>query len=369
VRNFRFLIGTSWAGSAVSHSFRALASELVRRGHRVALLIDQQRRQWESVSGNPAVHVWPSPRPVRVRDGRYFLRLAGDYRPECVIANFAAVNILIGLGWLLGVRRRVACYHTLTAQTDLDTVLPAWRLAWLRRRKRWIYRMATDLLAFSQAGARDLEQNYRVSPEKVVVFPYGLADPSLPDPDTKEPGRVLCVGRLDKCKGQDVLIRALALLGPEAGAPVVEFVGDGPCRAELEDLARQLGVGQRCLFSGTLPHREALARMRAATLTVVPSRSEALGCVALESMALGTPVVASRAGGLAELVRDGLDGYLVPPEEPAALSQQLKVLLLDNPTRLAMGRNGRQRFLEKFEQNRATTALADWLEERLGTDG
>jgi glycosyltransferase involved in cell wall biosynthesis len=369
VRNFRFLIGTSWGGSAVSLSFRALAFELVRRGHRVALLIDQERRQWESLSGNPTVHVWPSRRPVHFRDGRYFLRLARQYRPECVIANFAAVNFLISLGWLLGIRRRVACYHTLAAQIDLDTALPVWRLAWLRRRKRWIYRMATDLLAFSQAGARDLQQNYIVNPEKVVVFPYGLADPSLPDLDRKESGRVLCVGRLDKCKGQDVLIRALALLGPEYGAPIAEFVGDGPCRAELEDLARQLGVGQRCLFRGTLPHREALARMRAATVTVVPSRSEAVGCVALESMAVGTPVVASRAGGLAELVRDGLDGYLVPTEEPAALSDRLKALLLDGPTRAAMGRNSRQRFLEKFEQSRVTAAVADWLEERLRANG
>jgi D-inositol-3-phosphate glycosyltransferase len=102
--------------------------------------------------------------------------------------------------------------------------------------------------------------------------------------------------------------------------------------------------------------------MAEASVTAVPSRDEAFGLVALESIAVGTPVVASRVGGLAEIVRDGIDGFLVPPDDPKALAEKLAVLLSNRELRDQIGRNARQRFLDTFEQSKVVQEQANWFE-------
>jgi len=84
--------------------------------------------------------------------------------------------------------------------------------------------------------------------------------------------------------------------------------------------------------------------------------------VALESMAIGLPVIASNTGGLAETVRDGIDGFLVPPAQAEALSGKLALLLQDSALRARMGANARERFLAKFERSHVITKQADLLE-------
>lgn len=364
-----YFIATSWSNSSVSQHFRALADRLAARGHRVVLLVDQRKVRREDADANPAVYVWPSRRPVGLRDALFFGRLVRRYRPDCVIANFAAVNIMIGVGWLLGVRERIAWYHTMSQQIDLDSSLPPWRMRLLRLRKRPIYGLATHLVANSQAAARDLGTTFGIAPDRITVFYYSLPDPGCAEGErtAAKGAQVVCAGRLEPSKGQDVLIRALALLRGEIPEPLVEFVGDGSRRKSLEELAEQLGVARYCVFRGAATHQEVLRRMRSAVVTVVPSRSEAMGCVAMESLAVGTPVIASRAGGLPEMVRDGVDGYLVQPDQPEALSERLQALLRDVRARETMGRNARERFLEHFEQGRSTEALAGWLERTLET--
>jgi glycosyltransferase involved in cell wall biosynthesis len=96
--------------------------------------------------------------------------------------------------------------------------------------------------------------------------------------------------------------------------------------------------------------------MASSRATIVPSRSDALPLTAIESMAVGTPVVASAVGGLPELVRDGVDGLLVPPEDPAALAQAMREV---TP---AMGERARERFLEAFSLTSSAPARARQLE-------
>ncbi|MFO7323659.1 MAG: glycosyltransferase family 4 protein, partial [Chloroflexota bacterium] len=126
--------------------------------------------------------------------------------------------------------------------------------------------------------------------------------------------------------------------------------------------AQQLGVVDRCTFVGKVPHDEVLARMAASTVCVVPSRSEAFGLVNIEAMAVGTPVVTSRVGGIVEIVREGQDGFLVPPDDPQALANRLYLILSDPALRAQMGQNARQHFLDRFEQRANIVKQADWFE-------
>jgi glycosyltransferase involved in cell wall biosynthesis len=180
--------------------------------------------------------------------------------------------------------------------------------------------------------------------------------------EARTPGRLVCVGRFFPSKGQDVLIRALAIITHTHPAVSLELIGEGPEQQACQNLARTLGLEQRCHFLGAIQHDEVLRHMASAVATVVPSRSEAFGLVNIESMAVGTPVVASAVGGITEIVRDGQDGFLVPPDAPELLAERLSQMLAKPKLALVMGANARQRFLSLFEQQRAVAEQADWLE-------
>ena len=123
-----------------------------------------------------------------------------------------------------------------------------------------------------------------------------------------------------------------------------------------------LRLEDACIFEGDIHHDEVLKRMALATATVVPSRSEGFGLVNIESLAVGTPVVASSVGGIVEVIRDGVDGFLVPPDNPEALAERLLLLLSNPDLRRTMSRNARERFLTTFEQSKVVKEQADWFE-------
>ena len=361
-----FFIGTSWLDIMVANHFKALGHELVARGHRVVFLVDGRKVNEEAHDANPAVYTWPSPRPTGGRDFLFLHRLIRRYGPDCLVANFGAVNVMAVVGRAAGVPVRVSWYHTVSDTIDLNTDLASWKVRLLRRRKRQVYDLSTHLVAVSAAAAVDLRRVYDVAADKVTIWPLLLRDPQAnppAEPVARDPWRVLCVGGLLPAKGQDVLLRALPSLVARFPRLRVDFVGAGPKREAYEILARELGVAERCCFVGAVPHPEVLARMAAAALVVVPSRAEALAVVNVESLAMGTPVVGTRIGGIGEAVRDGVDGFLVPPDDPAALAQRIGQLLDDPAMQQAMGAAARQGFLERVELGANIGRHVRWYEE------
>jgi D-inositol-3-phosphate glycosyltransferase len=161
-------------------------------------------------------------------------------------------------------------------------------------------------------------------------------------------GRLLLfVGRIERLKGIDTLLEAAAQLVAEGGhddlrvlivgGDIESNLADNPELRRIQALTRTLGLGDRVDFLGSQPQAELPYYYAAADLTIMPSHYESFGMVALESMACGTPVIASRVGGLAALVRDGETGYLVPAEEPAELADRIRTLLADDDLRLRLG--------------------------------
>jgi glycosyltransferase involved in cell wall biosynthesis len=133
---------------------------------------------------------------------------------------------------------------------------------------------------------------------------------------------LLGVGRLVPVKGFDVLLAACGRLR-EQGLPFrLYLVGDGPCRGALEQQARALGLADAVLFAGTVPHQALADWYRAADLTVLPSRSEGVPNVLRESLGCGTPFVASRVGGIAELPLTAAS-RLVRPDDAQALAEAI----------------------------------------------
>ncbi|MDB6027989.1 MAG: hypothetical protein JWM68_4212 [Verrucomicrobiales bacterium] len=365
-----FFIGSTLSDNPVPQHFVALADELVQRGHRVVIIAPHRRIDLETRDGNPAIYTWPSARPTRPQDAFFLNALFKEYRPSCVIANFAAVNLMCLVGSFAAVPVRVAWYHTVTAQLEHDHDGGSFRTQLLTMRKRFVYQRATHLVANSWASAHDLIEAYSVPPLKCRVFHNALADPMPecgPDSAPTDGNRLVCVGRLFPSKGQDVLIRALAVLQASHPDAHVEFIGEGPAKDSYQNLAADLGISNRCKFLGHLEHSEVLRRMANAVATVVPSRSEAFGLVNIESLAVGTPVIASGVGGILEIVRDGMDGFLVPVDDPETLAAKVALLLSSPKLRHEMHCHARQRFLAHFEQKKAVLEQADWFESQVSS--
>lgn len=152
----------------------------------------------------------------------------------------------------------------------------------------------------------------------------------------------LCVARLMDDKGVDVLLRALVC----APTWFALIVGEGPQRHELVRLASSLGVGERVRFTGYLPTLD--LAWAACDVAVAPSRREGLGLFALEAMAAEKPVLASCAGGLAEVVSPGETGWLVTPDDPTALAEGLQRALAQRDRWGEIGKRGRERVLQQY---------------------
>lgn len=157
------------------------------------------------------------------------------------------------------------------------------------------------------------------------------------------PPLILAVGRLVWIKGYDYLLAALSRLKQAGIAFRAQIIGDGPLYAPLRHSIEDLNLQPEVELLGSLPSAEVLQRLRSADLFVLSSHAEGISNAALEAMAMGLPVVTTRAGGMAEAVRDGVDGYVVPVRDIPALADRLKILLSDAGQRERMGRSARSR--------------------------
>jgi D-inositol-3-phosphate glycosyltransferase len=191
---------------------------------------------------------------------------------------------------------------------------------------------------------------YGAAADRVAVIPCGV-DTELFQPmasatakDLLELGPeplLLYVGRLQPIKGLETLLQAMARLGSGSKLLIIGGDQDEPENghaAHLRQRVAALGLARRVRFLGAQPQRRLRLFYAAAEATVMPSYYESFGMVALEAMACGSPVVASRVGGLTTTIRDGVTGYLVPEGDPAALAQSLSRLLGDKDERARLGR-------------------------------
>jgi glycosyltransferase involved in cell wall biosynthesis len=152
------------------------------------------------------------------------------------------------------------------------------------------------------------------------------------------------------------LIRAVASLYLEFPTLRLEIAGTGPQREELEREAERLGLTGHLRFLGW--QQDLGPIFRSWDIFAMPSLEEGFGMAALEAMAEGLPVVATSVGGLPEVVEDGQTGYLVPPSDVTALSERLRLLILDPKGRRAMGAAGRERARNLFSADRMVAEIA-----------
>ena len=242
--------------------------------------------------------------------------------------------------------------------------------------ERRIVHVLDRVVAATEHERQLLRQLYRVPGERVAVIPLGV------DLDRFQPGGraearaalglstderlVLAVGRIEPLKGLDILIRALAEMTERQHVKLLIAGGDDRADREiarLKAVAAEVGVADRVRFVGAVPHERLPLYYRAADAVAMPSFYESFGLVAVEAMACGVPVVASRVGGLTSTIADGRTGYLIPWRCPGPFAEKLDLLLGNQGLRDALGANAVQR-MQAYSW-RAVAASLRALYERL----
>ena len=219
-----------------------------------------------------------------------------------------------------------------------------WKVELLKRLQRWWVRRADRIIVPSDYLA-SVVQGWGIPRQKITtvlnaVMPGKSAD-TVQKCDTM---RIITIGRLVKWKRVDLIIEAIEKI---QGVELM-IVGDGPERATLERLAENLKVDTRIEFLGQMPHAQISDLLTRCHALVIASTYEGLPYVAVEAMGMGVPVIGTRAGGTPEVVQDGLNGKLVPPNDCESLVAALRAFV-DDPSERGRLAEGALRSSLKFD--------------------
>lgn len=231
-----------------------------------------------------------------------------------------------------------------------------------RKENTFLYRLeerltgsASVVIAVSNAVKRYLIDRNVIPEEKITVI-YNAIDLEMFNPDQvtqtfqKDSSDLIIgsVGRLHPQKGFTVLLESFRLVHEQLPNVILEIVGDGVLRENLQDQAKKLNIADKIRFMGRIPHQEIVQKLSQWDLFVISSMWEGFGIAIIEAMAMEKAVVATNVGGIIEVIDNGINGYLVPPESPTALAQRIIELLSNETKRVEMAKAAREKALKHF---------------------
>lgn len=371
---------------------RQLSAELARRGVMVDVFTRRTAPSQPEVAfmkpGVRLVHIAAGPaRPVEKERLPAYLDAFADGMRDFAARDGVRYDVLHSHYWLSGwvaeqLRQtwdvgHVAMFHTLGEaknRSHLSEHEPLRRID----AERAIAAAADRIVCASRHEKDLLISLYNADPARVAVVPCGV-DLDRFRPLGKDQARqalglrqddriILFVGRIEPLKGIDILIGAAAQLEDQPDFHVLIVGGDKRAQREvreLRDLAAGLGIGDHICFVGAVDHEQLPLFYNAADVCVVPSYYESFGMVAVEAMACGTPVVASRVGGLATTVSDGETGYLIPWRCPEPFAERLDMLLANEELRRSLG-NAAREAVKRYRWSNVADAVIALYEEIRG---
>ncbi|MFF5141936.1 glycosyltransferase [Streptomyces sp. NPDC013157] len=299
-------------------------------------------------------------------------RLLDEVRPALVHAHSAKA----GLAGRLAVRGRVPTLFQPHAWSfeAVGGATAALALRWERWGARWAHRVVCVSEAERTTGVRaGIRARYTVVPNGIDTEHFTPVAPVPPGDRPAGAPLVVCVGRLCRQKGQDVLLRAWPEVLRRVPDARLALVGDGPDRDALRRLAAASVSAASATASGAAPVEfvgpvaDVRPWYRAADLVVLPSRWEGMALSPLEALACGRPVLVTDVDGARESLPPGQAAHcLVPPGRPGALAGAVAALLLDPQLRTSLGGRGRRHVLSTHDVRRTAEAVAELYRELLG---
>ncbi len=238
-------------------------------------------------------------------------------------------------------------------------------IRWFTKRFRWLAKFLSlvvdksDLITAISTHTKIALGNYTKKDIKIIPFSAAVPDRKV---NIRDDENILFVGRIVERKGIKYLIKAFAEIKNEISHNLI-IIGDGPERPSLETLVDELGLHSRIHFTGWISADKKLQHYEKCSFFVLPAvydkqgDIEGLGVVLIEAMSCYKPVIASNAGGITDIVEDGVNGLLVPPGDVQALARAIKKFAQDADLRKRMGEKARKVIDEKFNWNRIVSDL------------
>jgi glycosyltransferase involved in cell wall biosynthesis len=366
IRVLRVIARLNMGGPAIHVA--NLAAGLETRGYHTTLVAGSLARGEDSMAyvaerlGVTVVSVPEIQREISaLHDARSIARVAAIIRrerPHILHTHTAKAGAIARAAALVtGGARPPVVVHTFHGHVLRGYFGPA-RTAFFRHVERTLARSSDVLVAVSPEVRDDLVELGVAPPEKFAVVRLGIPlEERLGDPSAGLDFRRLYgiptpafvvgwVGRMTGVKDTGAALEIVSTLRGRGVDAVLCLVGDGPDREGLEELAHDLGIARRTYFVGYQPDVAGYYGLFDAFL--LPSVNEGTPVSAIEALASGTPVVASRVGGVPDVVRDGLDGFLVEPGDVEGAAEKLALLAGDADLRAALGASGRERVLRRY---------------------
>ncbi len=282
-----------------------------------------------------------------------FRRAVKSYQPDILQIHNAKsrlyVYVLSRLG-LLGNPRTIYCYH---GETWTNTKQMAYN-----KLDRWLFRRAKNIIVVSQQQKRLLE-DFGVPPDRVTVIYNGIQPRASSLRKPRVPLNLITVGRLSREKGQAILLKAARLLR-DRGVAAFELtvVGGGPDVDALKRSAVEDGVADIVHFTGYQP--DPTPYYEAADLYVLPSLTEGVPNVLLESAMHHVPIVSTNVGGVPEMFEDSIEALLVPPDDAAALADAVERCIGDENLRRRLATAARARVERQFTDDQRARQYLDY---------
>jgi glycosyltransferase involved in cell wall biosynthesis len=341
-----------------------LASLLERGGRKVVLLhpgeLDQPRQR-KTARGFVGYEMnlrssYVVGHPLRSRAAFAFYLPAVMFRLGRILREhrIGVVNIHYTLPAFVyfGLLRAFAGFRLVVSVHGADLFPQGARLASYPWEIRLLMRWADAIVAPSAAFLRDVLSVFPEVTARAHTIHNGIDPeellPCIGDAAAVSEKYVLCIATHNEKKAVDVLLRAFQSVRKSHSDLHLILIGDGPLRSRLEALAAGLSLGNAVRFLGWQGRSEVRVLLHQCRLFVLPSRSEPFGIAVIEALACAKAVVASRVGGISEIIEHGQSGWLVPPDDSEALAAAMERLLEDTALAARLGEEGRTRVLERF---------------------
>jgi len=288
-------------------------------------------------------------------------RIIQEHRIDLLHLNDQSVRDLYGV--IAAQRCRIACVSHLRSI----------RVQSVHQRVRQYLKKHVNLFIANSQFTKNYWRALLDIPEQDIAVFYNTLDPVSTSPldirtalsiDSSVHSVIGCVGNLVDGKGQQFLIRSFNIVFRHNPSTVLLLVGDGPQRSQLEELSKQLGIDRAVIFTGyDTRAREIIA---AVDVLVLPSETETFGRVLLEAMAVRTPIIATRVGGVPEVITNEENGLLVEYGDEQSLASAILRVIQDALLREYLRNGGTRVLQERFSGHNNTRLIEDWYDRFVG---
>lgn len=347
----RIVIVHNWIEVGINIQSRQLAYELSKEYDVWFLSASRTGSPEFKVNDHLTVLEWPDKRPTKFRDLWFCWNFFKKISPDVVMAHFTGIRLSMLGAWLAGVKHRVAWYHILSEQLK-GIKKGKWSERLMIEKFRAGYLFANYVVAFHEFGKQDANRFLRKPLENIFIVPNGLSlNPlALKKIATVSDAPVfLFLGRLDVSKGGDMIIKCFAKISEKYNDVKLLIVGDGDRKMEWEGLVKSLHLEKNVSMPGrTTSYNLIFDYLEKAYALLVPSRIDNFPTVIIEAFSAGVPVIASDSGGIPDMVKDGVDGFICETYNEKAWVDKIDFLINNAGLRNEMSMQARKSYEERF---------------------